>query len=192
LRAGAVTLPRRIYRRLPLRTPRINQASAQSRSQTAPGGHEQKGSTRMSRTRFTRTIGLGITIAALGASSAAAQPIDGPKHDAIAAGRGAITQYTPTDVRTPDSVPASAPSTSQPVVDLRTPDARDHGQGRGTFNAPEVTVIKLADPVPTASGFDWADAGIGAGGLLGLILVGLGGTAAVAHRKATPRGTATT
>jgi hypothetical protein len=146
----------------------------------------------MSRSRFTRTIGLGITIAALGASTAAAQPIDGSMHDAIAAGLRPTSQYTPSDVRTPDTMSASKPSTSEPVVDLRTPDARDHGEGRGTFNAPEVTVVKVADPAPTGSGFDWGDAGIGAGGLLGLILVGLGGTAAVAHRKATPRPTATT
>jgi hypothetical protein len=145
----------------------------------------------MSRSRFTRTIGLGMTIAALGASTAPAQPIDGPMHDAIAAGQ-TTARYTPSDVRTPDSVSASKPSTTEPVADMRTPDARDHGQGRGTFSAPEVTVVKILDQAPTGSGFDWADAGIGAGGLLGLILLGLGGTAAVAHRKATPRGTATT
>ena len=74
-------------------------------------------------------------------------------------------------------------ATSEAVVDLRTPDARDHGEGRGTFNAPDVTVVKVADPAPTGTGFDWGDAGIGAGGLLGLILFALGGTAAVAHRR---------
>ena len=146
----------------------------------------------MSRSRFTRTIGLGMTIAALGASTAAARPADLRTPDAIAAGQGARSQYTPSDVRTPDTVSASKPSTTEPVADMRTPDARDHGQGRGTFNAPEVTVVKVLDPAPTASGFDWADAGIGAGGLLGLILLGLGATATIAHRKAPARGTATT
>jgi hypothetical protein len=146
----------------------------------------------MTRSRFASTIGLAATIAALGASTAAGQPIDGPKHDAIAAGHATTAQYTPSDLRTPDSVSASKPSTTEPVVDMRTPDARDHGQGRGTFNAPEVTVVKVLDPAPTGSGFDWADAGIGAGGLLGLILLALGGTATIAHRKAPPRGTATT
>ena len=146
----------------------------------------------MSRSRFTRTIGLGLTIAAVGASTATAQPIDGPMHDAIAAGQETTAQYTPSDVRTPDTVSASKPSITEPVADMRTPDARDHGQGRGTFGAPEVTVVKLVDPAPTGSGFDWRDAGIGAGGLLGLILLGLGATAAVAHRKATLRRTATT
>jgi hypothetical protein len=146
----------------------------------------------MSRSRFARTIGLGMTIAALGASSASARPIDSPMHDAIAAGHGATSQYTPTDVRTPDSMPARKPSTTKPVVDMRTPDARDYGQDRGTFNAPEVTVVKVAGPAPTGNGFDWRDAGIGAGGLLGLILLGLGGAAAVARRKATSRRAVTT
>ena len=86
----------------------------------------------------------------------------------------------------------SEPSTIEPVADMRTPDTRDHGEGRGTFSAPEVTVVKLVEPAPTASGFDWGDAGLGAGGLVGLILLALGGTAVVAHRKSDPRGTATT
>jgi len=146
----------------------------------------------MLRSRFTRTIGLGITIAALGASTAAARPADFRTPDAIAADHARTAQYTPSDVRTPDSAYAGKPSSTKRVFDMRTPDARDHGEGRGTFNAPEVSVIKVVDPAPADSGFDWGDAGIGAGGLFGLILLGLGGTAAVAHRKATPRPTATT
>jgi len=146
----------------------------------------------MFRSRFARTIGLGMTIAALGASTAGAMPADLRTPDAIDAGQPqTTTQYTPSDVRSPDAVSAGQKPTG-PVVDMRTPDAKDHGEGRGTFSAPDVTVVKVVDPVPTSTGFDWGDAGIGAGGLLGLILLGLGGTAAVAHRKATPRPTATT
>ena len=78
---------------------------------------------------------------------------------------------------------AGTPATTTTAgTDLRTPDAVDHGLGRGTFSAPDVTVVKVVDPPPTA-GFDWSDAGIGAGGLLGLILVGLGGTLVVSHRR---------
>ena len=137
----------------------------------------------MLRTRFTRTIGLGLTIAALGASTASARSIDGHMHDAIASGQQqTTTYYKPADVRSPDAVSAGQKPTG-PVVDMRTPDAKDHGEGRGTFNAPDVTVVKLVDPQPTTTGFDWGDAGIGAGGLLGLALIALGGTAAVAHRR---------
>jgi hypothetical protein len=138
----------------------------------------------MFRSRFARTIGLGITVAALGTSTAGAQPIDLPMHDAIAAGQQATSQYTPSDVRSPHAV-STAQKPSGPVVDMRTPDAKDHGKGRGTFSVPDVTVVKLVDTAPTSTGFDWGDAGIGAGGLLGLVLIALGTTAAVAHRRHT-------
>jgi hypothetical protein len=36
-----------------------------------------------------------------------------------------------------------------------------------------------------ASGIDWGDAGLGAGGLLGVTLIGLGGTLLVLHRRHT-------
>lgn len=146
----------------------------------------------MLRSRSTRTIGLCITIVALGASTAAARPIDGPMHDAIASGQQqATTRYTPSDVRSPDAVSSGQPKTTEPVVDMRTPDAKDHGEGRGTDSAPDVTVIKVVDPQPISNGFDWGDAGIGAGGLLGLALVAIGGTAAVAHRRHRPRAPST-
>ena len=146
----------------------------------------------MFRSRFTRTIGLGVTIAALGASTAGAQPSDLRTPDAIDAGQPqTTTRYTPSDVRSPDAATTGQKPTA-PVVDMRTPDAKDHGEGRGTFNVPDVTVVKIADPAPTSSGFDWGDAGIGAGGLLGLVLIGLGATAAVAHRRHAPTRTPTT
>jgi hypothetical protein len=157
--------------------------------------------TMSSRTRFARTIGLGMTIAALGASTAGAMPADLRTADAIDAGQPqTTTQYTPSDVRSPDAVAAGelqalgtdvaapdqqASKPTAPGVDMRTPDAKDHGEGRGTFNAPDVTVVKVVDPAPTSTGFDWGDAGIGAGGLLGLVLIALGTTAAVAHRRHT-------
>jgi hypothetical protein len=71
---------------------------------------------------------------------------------------------------------------------MRLPDTRDAAAGRGTFNSPEVTVVKVpqASPAPDG-GLDWGDAGIGAGGLLGLILLGLGGILAVMHRRQSER-----
>ena len=141
----------------------------------------------MLRYRFSRTVGLCITIVALGASNAAARSIDGHMHDAIASGQQqTTTEYKPSDVRSPDAVSARQPKTVEPVVDMRTPDAKDHGEGRGTYSAPDVTVVKVVDPQPAGTGFDWGDAGIGAGGLLGLALIAIGGTAAVAHRRHRP------
>ena len=134
----------------------------------------------MFRSRFTRSASIALAVTALGASTAGAQPIDLRTPDASAA--GTPVAQTMKDLRTPDAADAGTPATTTAGTDLRTPDAVDHGLGRGTFSTPDVTVVKVVDPPPT-TGFDWGDAGIGAGGLLGLILVALGGTLVVSHRR---------
>ena len=134
----------------------------------------------MFRSRFTRSASIALAVTALGASTAGAMPADFRTPHAIDA--GTPVAQTMKDLRTPDAVDAGKPVTTTAGTDLRTPDAVDHGLGRGTFSAPDVTVVKVVDPPPT-TGFDWGDAGIGAGGLLGLILVGLGGTLVVSHRR---------
>lgn len=54
----------------------------------------------------------------------------------------------------------------------------------GTFNAPDVTVVRMPAPSSSqAGGIDWGDAGIGAGGVIAMILLGLGSTFAVVHRR---------
>ena len=50
----------------------------------------------------------------------------------------------------------------------------------------EVTVVKVPVASPTAdSGLDWGDAGIGAGAMLGLVLLAAAGILAVSHRRGT-------
>jgi hypothetical protein len=117
--------------------------------------------------RLSRCAALGLALAALVAPTAAAQQ----------------------DLRSPDTRDAAlageqADSQSLPAQDLRSPDARDAAAGRGSFNSPEVTVVKLERPSPSSdAGLDWGDAGIGACVLLGLLLLALGGTLAVMHRR---------
>jgi hypothetical protein len=129
--------------------------------------------------RFTRPAALGLTVAALAAPTAVAQPLDLRSPDARDAARtGSL-----------------AGTTSTPRQDLRSPDTRDYAEGRGTFNAPEVTIVKLAQPAPAPAGdggIDWGDVGIGAGGALGLALLALGGTFAVVQRRQGARPMATT
>lgn len=118
----------------------------------------------MNRTRLTRSAALGLTLAALAAPTAGAQQ----------------------DLRSPDARDAARAAElaqDQPGRDLRSPDARDAAEGRGSFNAPDVTVVKVSEPSSSGGGIDWADAGIGAGGLLGLILIALGSTLAITHRR---------
>jgi hypothetical protein len=134
--------------------------------------------------RLTRTAAIVVAVTAIGASSAAAQPADVRSPDAVDAGQAAVVQPTAGDIRTPDAKDAGQPiTTTSSGIDVRTPDARDYGDGRGTFSAPEVTVVKVVGPSPAGGGFDWADAGIGAGGLLGIALLALGGTLIVTHHR---------
>jgi hypothetical protein len=108
-----------------------------------------------------------------------------------------VTAAAQPDLRSPDARDAARAAQerqTQPRQDLRSPDASDAANGRGTFSAPDVTVVKLTEPSPPSAGLDWGDAGIGAGGMLGVILLALGSTLAVTHRRqsGTGRQTATT
>jgi hypothetical protein len=118
----------------------------------------------MSSHRITRTAGIALSIAALAAPSALAdnppQSLVSPDAQDAAAGRG----------------------TSQTLV---SPDAQDAAAGRGTFSAPVVTVVKV--PAVTTGnrsdgGIQWTDAGVGAGGMLGIVLLAGGTAVLVAHR----------
>jgi hypothetical protein len=81
----------------------------------------------------------------------------------------------------------AAPAAGAQGQDLRSPDSRDAAEGRGTFNSPDVTVVRLpAQPAPAAEGVDWLDAGVGAGGAVVVILLSAGGAYAVAHRRRGP------
>jgi hypothetical protein len=82
------------------------------------------------------------------------------------------------DLRSPDARPAPAA-----IQDLRSPDARDAADTRATFSAPEVAVVKATEPSPASGGLDWADVGIGAGGMLALTLLASGATLAIIRRR---------
>jgi hypothetical protein len=113
--------------------------------------------------RFTRTAALALALCAVAAPAAAASSLVPPPPSSIAASAGSAYQ------------------------DLRSPDARDAARAA----AEDRETFYISDPgtrgeepssVPS-DGLDWGDAGIGAGGLLGLILLGLGSTLIVMHRR---------
>jgi hypothetical protein len=124
--------------------------------------------------RLTRSTAVGLALAALAAPTALADPLAADMH-----ARAEAAQKQ--DLRSPDT--REAATHAETKQDLRSPDTRDASEGRGTYTAPNVTVVKVPEPVPAEGGIDWADAGIGAGGLLGLTLLGLGGSLAVVHRR---------
>ena len=122
--------------------------------------------------RLTRSTALCLALAAVAAPTAAAAQQDLRNPDTRDAARSS------------QQAPANSPS-----QDLRSPDTRDAAEGRGTIHSPEVTtVIKVPQASPTAdAGLDWGDTGIGAAGMLGLILLGLGVALTVTHRRQGPR-----
>lgn len=114
----------------------------------------------MSHRLLTHTATIGLAVAAMAAPAAVASQ----------------------DFRSPDAVDAAQTALAQRGQDLRSPDTRDTAAGRGTFTAPHVTVVKVAEaPQATGGGFDWGDAGIGAGAALALVTLA-GGGFAIARR----------
>ena len=89
-----------------------------------------------------------------------------------ARGAGRLRQQ---DLRSPDMRDAVRVTEAQrpAAPGSRSPDARDYAEGRGTFSAPEVTVVKVPEsPTPStasASALDWIDVAIGAGAALGVM-----------------------
>jgi hypothetical protein len=120
-----------------------------------------------------------VAIALCAAAPAAAQTQDLRSPDAIAAGQPKAPQIQ--DYRTPDPV-----DPVEPTADLRAPDNR-FGQPTG---APAPARVRIVE-VPS-SGFGWGDAGIGAAGMLAVVMLGAGvGMVGMHHRRAR-RFTATT
>jgi hypothetical protein len=95
----------------------------------------------------------------------------------LAALLAAATLATPAAARPIDS-------TYELPRDFRTADVREAFEGRGPFNAPDVTVVKVPQPAPIPDGgVDWADAAIGAGGATGLLAITLAGALTLRRRQ---------
>jgi hypothetical protein len=140
----------------------------------------------MNRHRLARSAALGLALAALAASTASANTVDLRSQMSSSSLAGTTSSAPRQDLRSADARDAARSADArqgQPQQELRSPDTRDLAEGRGTFSAPEVTVVKVTEPAPPGAGIDWGDAGIGAGTMLGLILLALGSSLAVVHRR---------
>ncbi len=118
--------------------------------------------------RMTRTGAIALAIAAAAAPAAVAKPMDASA-----------------DYKLPHGFQTADPSDASPAPsqDFRTPDTKDYAEGRGTYNAPEVIVVKQPVVQPSADGMDWADIGLGAGSVMGLSLIALGGGVLIVRRR---------
>ena len=120
-----------------------------------------------------RIAAVAIAITAIGAPAANAKYI----------GTGGDGNPPSPDLRSPTHRPDEGRGRS---IDLRSADAIDAAEGRGTFNSPEVVVVsKPSDaPAATSDGIDWADVGIGGGAMGAIVLIASGGVL-VARRRST-------
>ena len=57
------------------------------------------------------------------------------------------------------------------------------GHGYGTVGATTSPLGVRPHPAPAGGGFDWGDAGIGAGGMFAVTIIGLGGALAATNRR---------
>jgi hypothetical protein len=114
---------------------------------------------------------LAIAALASPATTAVAQPTTAPHQD----------------LRSPDTRDAAegrttASDTARTVQDLRSPDTRGAAGGPSTAH-----VAAPAIEITRATGFEWGDAAIGAGGSTGLLAISLGGAMALRRRHSDPQ-----
>jgi hypothetical protein len=101
----------------------------------------------------------------------------------LAANAAAGAQTPSVDLRSPDAQDAALPARLSASIDLRSPDARDSARAVGHASSIPATPPRGVNATADG-GFDWGDAGIGAGGIVALMLIGLGGAFAVSHHHA--------
>jgi hypothetical protein len=99
-----------------------------------------------------------------------------------------------TDLRSPDARNGATWAQMSQAQDLRSPDARDTTSWAemSRVQAPRAPQVVSVGTTPSSSGFQWADAGIGAAGLL--VLMSLGASAVLLlgrHRRRRGRAVAT-
>lgn len=125
--------------------------------------------------RITTTLALALALAATAAPAASADPA--PLAQAEAA---ALTHPTRT--------PASAASCGDVCSSYGLANVSTHTPAS---TAPRSNVVSgsgygsISKPVALSSGFDWGDAGIGAGGAFALTMIGLGGVLTATNRRGT-------
>jgi hypothetical protein len=139
--------------------------------------------------RITTTIALTLTLAAITTPAAVASSKAGPlvrpnPDEQTASSAPTITRASCGDVCSghgygPVSVTTRAPATAASCGDV----CSGHGYGPVNVATRPVPTFRPPSTAAPSVGFHWGDAGIGAGGMLALALIGLGGAVTLAHRR---------
>jgi hypothetical protein len=118
--------------------------------------------------RRTGVLALAALLSGVGVGTALADPAGQP-HDYFAQAQAGARPDDRAGARGPGS-PSVTTLPLQPVGTAVRPDDRAGTRGVRSL----VVAATLPNPVAAGSGFDWDDAGIGAAGMFGLILIGSG------------------
>jgi hypothetical protein len=112
---------------------------------------------------ITRAATLGLAVAAIAAPAASAQ----------------------TAVQSPDARDANQAAIASHTTAVQSPDARDANLAARGVERPTPRFVVVPGPAPAseAGGLHWDDAGIGAAGLLGLVVLGAGGVLLAVRRR---------
>jgi hypothetical protein len=95
-----------------------------------------------------------------------------------------VRPVTKIDLRSPDARIPVTPADTAVKVDLRSPDAVDGATGSRRHVSVPPAIIHVSAPAVDDGGFQWGDAGVGAGILFALLVLPAGGYALmVAHRR---------
>jgi hypothetical protein len=131
--------------------------------------------------KYRFTTGLAVAIALCAAAPAAAISLD-----AIDAGDKGLPKVTQ-DKRSPDAIDARDKGLPTVTQDMRSPDAGTPFDA--TTDGAATARLRIVDVPP--SGFEWGDAGIGAAGMLAIVLLAVGAGVTGSHRRRRRRVTAT-
>lgn len=132
--------------------------------------------------RFTRSAALGLALAAVAAPTASAQIHD---ETIVGARQPALVSsqiHRETVVLTPKVMSALSQIRDETVARASQPTPI---RAETVVQSPQTSPAPVSSP--SADGIDWADVGIGAGGVLALIALGAGGAyVVVRHRHEQP------
>jgi hypothetical protein len=132
--------------------------------------------------RITPTIAITLALAASAAPVAWGDP------QPLARAESAIANHAPAssglcgDVCSGHGYGTVGVTTSAPASSGLCGDVCS-GHGDGTVGATTSPLGVRPHPAPAGGGFDWGDAGIGAGGMFAVTIIGLGGALAATNRR---------